>query len=45
VLAFGRPREVYQTDVLAQLYGKRLLAWQDGQQVSVFVDEHGCGDC
>jgi ABC-type Mn2+/Zn2+ transport system ATPase subunit len=45
VIAFGTPPEVYQTDVLAQLYGKRLLAWQDGQQVSVFVDEHGCGDC
>ena len=45
VIAFGAPREVYQTDVLTQLYGKRLLAWQDGQQVSVFVDEHGCGDC
>jgi ABC-type Mn2+/Zn2+ transport system ATPase subunit len=45
VVAFGTPREVYQTDVLAQLYGKRLLAWQDGKQVSVFVDEHGCGDC
>lgn len=45
VIAFGTPDEVYQTDVLAQLYGKRLLAWQDGKQVSVFVDEHGCGDC
>jgi ABC-type Mn2+/Zn2+ transport system ATPase subunit len=45
VIAFGSPREVYQTDVLAQLYGKRLLAWHDGQQVSMFVDEHGCGDC
>ena len=45
VIAFGTPREVYQTDVLAKLYGKRMLAWQDGRQVSVFVDEHACGDC
>jgi ABC-type Mn2+/Zn2+ transport system ATPase subunit len=45
MIAFGTPKEVYQTDILAQLYGKRLLAWHDGQEVSLFVDEHGCADC
>lgn len=42
VVAFGTPQDVYQTDTLAQLYGKRLVAWHEGQQVSLFVDEHGC---
>jgi manganese/iron transport system ATP-binding protein len=42
VIAFGPPQEVYQTEVLTQLYGKRLLAWRDGEEVSLFMDEHGC---
>lgn len=45
LIAIGTPQEVYQTDVLAQLYGKRLVAWHDGEAVSVFLDEHGCADC
>jgi ABC-type Mn2+/Zn2+ transport system ATPase subunit len=45
LIAFGTPQEVYQTEVLAQLYGKRLVAWHDGDPVSVFMDEHGCADC
>jgi ABC-type Mn2+/Zn2+ transport system ATPase subunit len=44
IIAFGSPREVYQTDVLTQLYGKRLMAWRDGEEVSLFMDEHGCCD-
>ncbi len=45
LIALGTPQEVYQTDILAQLYGKRLVAWHEGETVSVFVDEHGCADC
>jgi ABC-type Mn2+/Zn2+ transport system ATPase subunit len=42
IIAFGRPDEVYNPDVLAKLYGGQLATWQDGQRVMVFVDDHHC---
>lgn len=45
VIAYGTPQEVYRPEVLSQLYGGRLATWDNGRQVMVFVDEHGCADC
>jgi len=47
VIAYGTPSDVYRQDVLAQLYGGQLAAWQDGKQVTLFVDDqhHHCADC
>lgn len=45
VIAFGTPGEVYQPEVLSQLYGGQLATWQDGKQVMVFVDDHHCEEC
>jgi ABC-type Mn2+/Zn2+ transport system ATPase subunit len=45
VIAFGTPDEVYQPEVLSQLYGGQLATWQDGKQVMVFVDDHHCEEC
>jgi manganese/zinc/iron transport system ATP- binding protein len=42
VLAYGAPDEVYRPEVLSQLYGGRLATIDDGQAVTVFVDDHGC---
>jgi manganese/zinc/iron transport system ATP- binding protein len=44
VVAFGRPQEIYTPEMLAQLYGRQILVWQNGQPASVFIDEHGCAD-
>jgi ABC-type Mn2+/Zn2+ transport system ATPase subunit len=45
LIAYGTPAEVLSTDVLSQVYGRRLVTWQDGAQISVFVDDHGCDKC
>lgn len=42
LVAYGPPSEVYTPDVLAQVYGSRLAALDDGHGVTVFVDDHGC---
>ena len=42
VIAYGPPDKVYTPDVLTQLYGGRLATLQDGQQLTVFVDDHDC---
>lgn len=42
LVAYGPPAEVYTPDVLAQVYGSRLAALDDGHGVTVFVDDHGC---
>ena len=42
LLAYGPPAEVYQPQVLTQLYGGRLATWENGRAVTVFVDDHGC---
>ncbi len=44
VIGFGEPSAVYTPDRLAQMYGGRLAVWENGERVSVFVDDHGCGD-
>ena len=41
-IAYGPPDEVYTPQVLSQLYGGRLTTIQDGEQVTVFVDDHHC---
>ncbi|MDL1900540.1 metal ABC transporter ATP-binding protein [Anaerolineae bacterium CFX9] len=45
VIGCGAPDDVYRADVLSRLYERRIMAWHEGEAVSVFVDEHGCGDC
>lgn len=45
VIGCGYPDEVYRADVLSRLYDRRIVAWHQGEAVSVFVDEHGCADC
>lgn len=45
LIAFGAPQEIYTPEMLARLYGRQILVWQNGQPVSVFVDEHGCEGC
>lgn len=45
LIAFGTPQEVYTPEMLTKLYGRQILVWQNGQPLSVFVDEHGCADC
>ncbi|MAS34720.1 MAG: ABC transporter [Anaerolineaceae bacterium] len=42
LVAYDAPDEVYHTDILAQIYGGRLATLDDGQQVTVFVDDHNC---
>ena len=45
LIGFGAPSDVYTPERLAQMYGRRLAVWENGQRVSVFVDDHGCHDC
>ena len=45
LIAYGAPDQVFTTETLTQVYGRRLITWQDGAQVSVFVDDHHCADC
>ncbi|MBE2269491.1 MAG: metal ABC transporter ATP-binding protein [Anaerolinea sp.] len=45
LIAFGDPRAVLTADTLAHIYGHRVMTWQDGQEVAVFVDEHHCENC
>jgi ABC-type Mn2+/Zn2+ transport system ATPase subunit len=45
VIAYGAPAEVYQPDVLAQLYGSRVATWVDGKPAMLFVDDHACEGC
>lgn len=42
MIAYGPPEAVYTRDVLAQLYGGRLATMADGQQMTLFVDDHHC---
>lgn len=42
IIAYGRPAEIYTPDVLSQLYGGKLATWTEGQQITVFVDDHDC---
>jgi len=45
VIALGPAPTTYTPAVVAQLFGREIIAWQDGQPVHVFVDDHGCGEC
>ncbi len=45
LIAYGEPQRVLNADTLSQLYGQRLLTWQDGREVSLFVDDHHCTNC
>jgi ABC-type Mn2+/Zn2+ transport system ATPase subunit len=45
LIAYGKPDEVYQPDILAQLYGSQITAWQDGKPLVMFVDDHHCDGC
>ncbi|MCL4251238.1 MAG: metal ABC transporter ATP-binding protein [Anaerolineae bacterium] len=45
LIAFGTPREVYRADVLAQVYNRAVTTWGNNGEITMLVDEHGCGDC
>lgn len=42
VLAFGTAAEVLTPDVLAQAYGGAIHVFKNGQEMTIFADEHGC---
>lgn len=42
VIAFGSPKTVFTRDHLAELYGKRVIAYEGDMPAEVFIDEHGC---
>jgi ABC-type Mn2+/Zn2+ transport system ATPase subunit len=42
MIAYGRPADIYTPDTLSQLYGGKLATWSEGQQITVFVDDHDC---
>lgn len=46
LIAIGRPHDVYQQEVLLQLYGGRFMSVSDGAQVSMAIDDAVCEhDC
>jgi len=45
VIALGPAQTTYTPQVVAHLFGREIIAWQDGQPVHVFVDDHGCTTC
>ncbi len=45
LIAYGTPDEVYQPNILAQLYGGKITTWQDGKPLVMFVDDHHCEEC
>lgn len=44
VLAYGRPEDVMQADVLRQAYGGALSVFRRGDETIFIADEHGAGD-
>ncbi len=42
LIAYGSASEMYSSEVLSALYGGKLAALRDGDEVVVFVDEHHC---
>jgi ABC-type Mn2+/Zn2+ transport system ATPase subunit len=42
MVAYGTPAEVFEPDVLKQLYGSRLTAIETGDMLAVYVDDHTC---
>jgi len=42
MIAYGCPDDVYSPEILSQLYGGKLATWVEGQQITVFVDDHDC---
>ncbi|MBZ0302057.1 MAG: metal ABC transporter ATP-binding protein [Anaerolineae bacterium] len=42
LVAYGSPNTVYTPEVLAAVYGGSLAALDNGQHVTVFVDDHQC---
>jgi ABC-type Mn2+/Zn2+ transport system ATPase subunit len=43
VIAYGTPKAVYKSEVLAKLYGGQIATWPDGNHM-MFVDDHHCHD-
>ncbi len=42
VVAYGPPSAVFTPQTLSKAYGGRIGVFQDGQQVIIITDEHGC---
>jgi manganese/zinc/iron transport system ATP- binding protein len=45
MIAFGSPQQVFTKAHLADLFGRRVVAFDGGEPQEVFIDEHACGDC
>jgi len=45
LIAFGTAREVYKPEVLSQVYNRAVTTWSHDGEITMLVDEHGCGDC
>lgn len=45
LVAFGTPAQVYNADVLRDLFGGRVMTLHNGGETSLFVDDHHCADC
>jgi ABC-type Mn2+/Zn2+ transport system ATPase subunit len=45
MIAFGSPQQVFTKAHLADLFGRRVVAFDSGEPEEVFIDEHACGDC
>jgi ABC-type Mn2+/Zn2+ transport system ATPase subunit len=44
LVAYGPASEIYTSETLRGLYGGGIAAVQDGERVTMFVDEHGCAE-
>lgn len=42
VVAYGPPSQVFTPQTLSKAYGGRIGIFQDGQQMIIITDEHGC---
>lgn len=45
LVAFGTPTQVYNADVLRDLFGGRVMTLNSGGETNLFVDDHHCADC
>jgi ABC-type Mn2+/Zn2+ transport system ATPase subunit len=42
VIAYGAPHDLHTSEVLRGLYGGGFTEVQENEQVTLYVDEHGC---
>ena len=42
LIAYGAAADVYQPQILQQLYGGKVMAWTEDGDLTMVIDEHGC---